>query len=502
MFKPFFSRLSDKKKVQEPEKKIMEPRGCRPRKEKGTNYYEIVCPFCLERSHIWEQQFRARSVSGGDDGNGQKGYPREKDQLYVDFWNRMGQAPRDPMKNHVLDINNKEDVIAVKPADTKEWVALNTDEDREKIKKKVLLAVRDKFGRETNRKLCPRCHNELPNAIGQYPNYIFTLMGNTFSGKTVYMDRLLLGLLNDELLPQRQLVVDVVGEDRVLVRQRLEKEFTSHVQRQGDEPEEEQNPEFSQLPGATPIKYKPPMILDVQNGQEHVLISLYDFPGEAIWNSGVKDGEDATLGFFTDLMNKMNENTNGWIFVLDCTTLECVRQLILEKGEQAFIAQKNLNDPHQNAKPSEVLLSFAKWMGDNNQINVPVALVLSKTDMISRYTEDLISRKYRIEENSLFLQENDSPARQCVDVDQLWKCHEQILNFLDGDQAVRTANSLCPLHGWFAVSATGAPVRNGVPETNASSRRITDPLEWLLWIDSAYPGVFHQSAGPWLKVKG
>lgn len=510
MFKPFWPWSGDKKKAKESQeaqepKRVFVPRGNAPQKEPGTPYYKVVCPFCLERSSVWEEQFRSQSVSGGDDANGQKGYPREQDNLYVDFWTKRNQPPRNLLQNHVLDVNNPDDVIAVKPVDTGTWIALNTDADRQKIKGKALLAVRDKFGRETNRKLCPHCHNELPGAIGLYPNYVFSMMGNTSSGKTVYVDRLLLGMLNNELLPGRQLVVSVLGEDRAVVRKRLMDEFTARVSRKKDDQDGEQHQEEDAgeaLPEATPIRYTPPTVLDVQCGENHVLITLYDFPGEAIWRNDIKKGESVDLNFFSDLMNRMNENTNGWIFVLDSTTLPTLRTLILQKGEREYLSQEDLDDARLNATPADVLDPFVGWFGENNRIKPPVALVFSKADMLSYYATDLAGMNCKIKPDSLFLQDNKSSQRQVVDVDQLWACDREIEEFLDKDPVIWTANTVCPIHGWFAVSATGAPVRNGVLVTNAAGRRITDPLEWLLWINGAYPGVFHNSQSPWLESRG
>lgn len=511
MFNPFRHLSGDKKKTKKQTeqeetgaKRIYVPRGKAPQKEPGKPYYEVVCPYCLNRYHIWEQVFRSKSVSSGDGANAQKGYPRERDELYVKFWHDMNQDTRNPVQNHVLHVNNPDDVVAVKLAGSDDWIQLNTDADRQKIKEKAVVAVKDKFGQESNRKLCPHCHNEVPGAIGLYPNYIFSLMGNTSSGKTVYADRLLLSLLNNELLPERQLVVSVLGEERAVVRRRLMDEFTARLSRKrsdsGDDTGEDDVP--TTLSESTPIRYTPPTVLDVQCGEDHVLITLYDFPGEAIWRNDIRQSETVDLDFFSRLMNRMNENTNGWLFMLDSTTLPDLRNLILRKGGRDYLSQENLEDAKLNAEPVDVLDPFSHWFGDNNRIKPPVALVFSKADMISHYAEELSEMNYKVSPTSLFLQENQSPARRHVDVDQLWQCSCEIEEFLNHDPVIRMANTVCPVHGWFAVSATGTPVKNGVLERNASGRRITDPLEWLLWIDGAYPGMLKQKDVPWLEDLG
>lgn len=524
MFSPFFSLFRNKKAEQNEKpaapvnRKVIKRKNDTLEKSEGTNYYKIVCPYCLEKYDIWKLEFRSMSVQEGDGEDGQKGYPRETDQKYVDFWHKMKQSARDPEQNHVLNINNPEDVIAVKLWGSDEPIPMNTEERRARVAKKAIRSVKDKFGRETTRRICPMCHNDLPDVIGLYPNYVFTLMGNTSSGKTVYASRLLLSLVSGELLPERKMVVRVPGETLVSVRNRLKKMFTARVSGKKSNSDQKlymkdaitgqiveqpvgdnynEDTDAGAISEATPIKYIKPTVLDMQKGEEHVLITLYDFPGEAIWRSDIMKHEDIDLGFFSDLMDRMNQNTNGWLFMLDSTTLTMVRDIAKSKGEQSYLSQENLEDEKLNAAPDEVLEPFMDWFGDGSRVRPPVAFVFSKADMLTRYAEELASLGYKISHDSLFLQENKAPQRQYVDVDQLWECDREIEDFLRSNQVITAANNYCPVHAWFAVSATGSPVKNGQLESNAAGRRITDPLEWLLWMNGAYLGTFTEGKVGW-----
>lgn len=522
MFTPFWF-LSGKKKQTEQKapaapsyRKVVRRKSDTLEKSEGTPYYKVVCPYCLAKYDIWNLEFRSMSVQEGDRDDGQKGYPREIDEKYVDFWRKMKQSARDPEQNHVLNIRNQEDVLAVKLWGSEEWIPMNTDERRARVAKKAIRSVKDKFGRESSRRICPMCHNDLPDVIGLYPNYVFTLMGNTSSGKTVYASRLLLSLVSGELLPERKMVVRVPGETLVGVRARLRKMFTARVSGRlaegadqkllikdaitgeiGEHPIGAPEDDSGVISEATPIKYIKPTVLDMQRGEEHVLITMYDFPGEAIWRSDIMKHEDIDLGFFSDLMDRMNCNTNGWLFMLDSTTLPEVRDMVKEKGEEAYLSQENLYDEKLNAAPDEVLEPFMDWFGDGSRIKPPVAFVFSKADMLSRYAEDLSGHGYKIAPDSLFLQESKMPQRQYVDVDQLWQCDREIEEFLNSNAVIAAANNFCPTHAWFAVSATGAPVKNGQLESSAAGRRITDPLEWLLWMNGAYLGTYTEGKVSW-----
>lgn len=500
LFDKFFSGKRQEKPVEKtvtekiPRKVTGKRRGNLPRSE-GTPYYKIVCPYCLEQYDIWKLEFRSESVTEGEDQT--KGYPRVRDEKYVNFWNRMRQPVLTMEKNFVLNLNDTENVLAARLWDSEDWIPLNTPEQREKIKKKAIRAVKDKFGRATSRRICPMCHNDLPDVIGRYPNYVISLMGNTSSGKTVYAARLMLSLLNFELLPGRDMVVTIPNEINAVVIKRLKDMFTTSVKKKKTQDSKEADQRQKALSEATPIKYMKPIILDLQKQNEHVLVTLFDFPGEAIWKNEIWKQENLDLEFFRSLMQRMNENTSGWLFMLDSTTLIPVRSLVMERGEQDYLSQENLDDELLNAEPSQVLTQFSQLFGDSNMIKPPVAFVFSKADMITRYVPSLEAQGYAIHPNSTFLQETPDTKRSNVDVDDLWKSDQEIRSFLANDPVLRVADNFYPRHAWFAASATGSPIKNGELQNNSPCRRVVEPLEWLLWMGGAYAGTYTQGNVEW-----
>ena len=164
----------------------------------------IVCPFCMERFNIWELKFRSTSV----DEEEINGYARGVDEKYVDFWKNVHRPTLNEEQNFVLSISDRENVTEVRLWD-ETWIP-NTPENQVAIEKKAIWQVRDKFGNICSQRICPHCHNDLPSVIGRSPNYIISMMGNTSSGKTVYLSRLLLSLLKNGFLPDWGLTVDII----------------------------------------------------------------------------------------------------------------------------------------------------------------------------------------------------------------------------------------------------------------------------------------------------
>ena len=446
----------------------------------------IVCPFCMERFNIWELEFRSTSV----DEEEVNGYAREVDTKYVAFWKNVHRDTQNEEQNFVLHISDRENVMEVRLWD-ETWIP-NTPENQVVIEKKAIWQVRDKFGNISSQRICPYCHNDLPNVIGRSPNYIISMLGNTSSGKTVYLSRLLLSLLKNGFLPDWGLTIDIIYTDpsapknRPAIIANLKRMFEG----KGSDSEDKKT---GKLADATKTTYICPIILKLQKGRQNTLVTLFDFPGEVIWR--LKGEEEP---FFRTLMNRINENASGWLFLLDSTTLDPVRRFVLLNKDEEYLSQENIDDPTLNADPGSVLLEFSNFFGGGNQIKTPVALVFSKADMIARYAGQLGEAGYQISEDSSFLCDPLHPNRSKVDLDDLWRSDQALQKFLEGDDVLRAAQNLCRQYAWFATSATGVPVKAGqMGSETAPPLRVVEPLEWLLWMLGAYAGEYSQGNRLW-----
>lgn len=450
----------------------------------------VVCPFCMERFPVWELEFRSTSV----DEDGQIGYPSRVDEQYVTFWDNVKQPVQNEEQGFVLRVTDRENVTEVRLWDGT-WIP-NRTENQAAIEKKAIWEVRDKFGNVTRQRICPHCHNALPDVIGRSPNYIISMMGNTSSGKTVYLSRMILSMINGGFLPTWGLTASAIFTDpkgpktRPEVMASLKKMFSGR--------KEDDNRDVGKLASATPVRYMYPIILKLQKGYDTKLVTIFDFPGEAIWRLN----SDQDL-FFKKLMNRINENADGWLFILDSTTLDSVHSCILAHGDEDYISQGNVDDANLNADPGSVLMEFSDFFGGGNQIRTPVALIFSKADMIARYADELEAEGYHIGPDSPFLCDPPHTDRSKVDLDDLWRCDRAIQQFLEGDLVLTTARNLFRQHAWFAVSATGVPVKKAqMGNVVAPPRRVVEPLEWLLWMMGAFAGEYRYGNPLWGAVPG
>ncbi len=485
-FLDFFNRRPVPKEVEGPEIFLNKNRA-RREPAPDDRYFVVVCPYCLSKSHVWDLEFRANCDSDTVEGNGiQRFYPEEEDAEYARFWEDM-KEPRDARKPFVLRVGDTENVRAVRLWGSSEWLDVSTAEGLDRIHHRAVCQVKDKFGNTTKERICPHCHNTLPELIGQYPNYIFSLIGNTSSGKTVYLQRLKSSVLHAGPLPGRMMSLQLLDESTLHVDQETRRMFVDTVQQQ------------EKISDATSVGYMKPVIMELQQGEEHILITLFDFPGEAIW-------EENRTPFFKSLMQRNSENTDGWLFILDSTTLPAVRSCVQACDEEELLSVKlsgdSQRDAQESAEPMYILSEFTKAFGLGNQVKCPVAFTFSKSDIIRYFVQkDDPNLLPGLNEETLFLQQDLKPKRDKVELDELHRCSRELERFLEEDMVVTNARNSCPLHAWFAVSATGVEVRDGILQAVAPPCRVTDPLEWLLWMMGAVPGVANRSKG-WARQLG
>ncbi len=443
-------------------------------REEGTPYYKVVCPFCLEECDVWELEFRSLSIAETDD---EEGYQRTVDEKYKKFWQDMKLPKRDVDKGFVLNVDDTQNVISVKLWENDEWIPAG------EVSRKAVKCVRDKYGNISKQHICPKCHNDLPAAIGRYPNYIISMMGNTTSGKTVYMSRLLLSLISGEFMPEHVFVTELSEEPLHVMKRRLQNMFLQAARGLKDVSDDEDG---SHLAEGTSIQYMEPTVLDFIRGNEHILVTLFDFPGEALTKLS-----DDDQSFFNKMMHKTNEKANGWIILLDSTTLAPIKSCIQELEDYDYINNADLENVDKNAEPDAVLEMFHKFVAEGEIIKPPTALVFSKSDMIGKYVEMLQGSNYDISQDSPFLKDSPPYNKDMINLDDIFDCDEAIRAFLKssgGQRLLKGAEVYFHEYAWFATSAIGTPIKNGVLNKMASARRVLEPLGWLLWMMGAYPG--------------
>ena len=431
------------------------------RDENGT--FPIVCPYCLSKFSADRLLYRA-AVFGDGAGSGD-GFGYEQDDPYENLWRKhLRVADADSIRPHILnpDVGSHEiaGVVFEKPDGSHSPVCAYNEETKNYMKYRRVVYLVDGYNNQTDVRICPECHTELPSAVGFVPNYIYTLVGNSGCGKTVYLNRLVLSLTGGMFKGYFGTVVnDESASVEFSVANQAKKVFA-----QNGEP----------MSNATDKGYIRPVIIEMTNmtnTEKRFYVTLFDFPGEALWNAG--DFKQLALNNFT--------NSCGWLVVFDSGTLDFVRNRLPQNLRQR--SSGNVSEEMVNKTPTEILQAIHTVFCHNSQFVRPVAFVLSKADLLREVAPGLQGQFMAGGAGDMtFLQ----PAQEYgkANLPDMLHCDREIRTLLAGTNVPQMGDMLCRHNcSWFAFSATNVPVEDGVIPAGAqvAGLRELQPLEWLLY---------------------
>jgi hypothetical protein len=528
------------------------------------NCEPIICPFCFQEFRQYEAEFRAKYF--GD----QKSFPKEVDESYKKFCTEHQfnvQVAELPL-GKVLRFKTGEDIKSFSYISNPTVFHAADQNELTDIVSEVI----DKFGNHSTDKLCPHCHNSIPISSGKYRNLFITMMGNTGSGKSVYMMKMIHLLKSGRLLPGYRFVCTANNNMRSA---EILRRYKSIFEKEGDWQEfgnlaAEANDNlaapllnynqsgttifgatgFSQLfsddepsnwakeedatnkvktydasevspleqeysgeevdaesweegvfdkayapirsealPQATPRIYEEPCIYELRGvnpkNMEQVgfILSIFDFPGEAIW--GTHQNGMATA--FDRHLEEVIRLSSGFIFMFDPSSIKKVRSLSDEKISRfmELTLGKSGESRHTllSQHPSAIFSSFNKQFGNpSGRFKAPIAMVLSKADAIRDRLEDLDARAAN--STDLFLEERVSSMqnnRTKVDLENMKMCSNIIKKFVNEAELDNLCDQRTEKYLWFSVSATGvAPEDSRISGKRGVSVRVLDPIEWIL----------------------
>lgn len=185
----------------------------------------ITCPYCFATFDDKEVHFRMETVTkpnpnamdelenmsaAGDiddktfdlkknELRREEAFNPAKDAIYENWWNKKndfgGTTETAVDKNGVPLYMHR----VYNPNDTTQRQFFDMNKGFKLTDKGMVCGAYDCFGKLTEWRVCPRCHNPLPgNTYGQYPVMFFSIIGITGSGKTVYLSQLC-GCIADQL---------------------------------------------------------------------------------------------------------------------------------------------------------------------------------------------------------------------------------------------------------------------------------------------------------------
>lgn len=396
-----------------------------PVKEKPP-YYSIVCPYCFSKFEPEEVQFRASHIRDNDDD-----FMLQEDRKLND-WRR---------KFHLSEV----DMEAV--------IDPHTIPDENKIySQNVLVAVTDRYGETTRRRLCPSCHNELPISAGKVPSNIISIVGASQVGKSVYMTSLIHTLQQTTASNFNAACMPLSAEISRKFRQNYhEPIFERGSMLQSTNPNEQQEPFIFQF------VFKDPE-------QAPLTLVFFDVAGE-----GMVERE------YLDIYAAHIKNSSGILFLVDPLQIRTIRDRIhINLGEEEGEFANRYDEPR------EVVISlFENFIAhqQNSKTDIPTAIVLTKSDML----------QYLKEDDGEYIQPNSNVFRNVVhkgylDQSEFENINGEISRFIEKvDRPFKDAIDVYFTNtAYFAVSALGANPVNKQIAGVINPTRVDEPFIWLL----------------------
>lgn len=395
-----------------------EHREKQQKKENDSPLHKFFCPYCLSEHETKELLFR---VDYSEDGNGE-GFPEEKDEEFDKFYTHRPckNIPLGEKKKHILnrDLNSGEIKKIVFDSGwneaQNETVYYNI-QDRERMNQNRVVCVIDKFNHRTYDRICPQCHNLLPPDIGFCPNFIYPIMGNSYSGKTVYLHRLALSVLENKFM--RLFDEDARFFHGMVVSKDSREYGNSFAERAEAMFSQQDKP----LTDPNDVEYIPPLILRLENSSTHekFMVTLFDYPGEALWNNN-----NQTI-HYNKYSDDIRQIASGLIIMLDSGAILSHAKIDVDKKHFVYSGR----NPAAKAAAGKIITKIHESHFNKEPIKIPVAFVLSKSDLIEEYKEKLKEKftAYPWDETSAFLDERAAESND-VKMDELYRCHTMPLS--------------------------------------------------------------------------
>ena len=330
----------------------------------------------------------------------------------------------------------------------------------------------DRRTRARSVKICPHCHMQLPHhmASGDVTSEVIAIVGRN-SGKSNYFGVLLKAL--EDLSSQG--VFSLIEEDTFSIRERKPiGSWTLYNQRYGDRlfrsADRMAIPKTPSLTTQDGAEFRIPLIfrLDFPKSPRHTVtrpLSPVSALYLVIFDAAGEDMDDQRL---MDQYYRYIHGAKGIIFILDPTQFEGVRSRLPDA------VLKDL--PRIEQRPEHILNRVIRIYEENDHlrpgssIDKPVAFGLSKSDMLS-----FVHPTSKIWQDGCH--ETGFDSEDCALVS------EEVSTMIekwDNPGFVRTATRFRS-SSFFAFSALGALPAKDMRIGELNSRRVLDPLLWILW---------------------
>jgi GTPase SAR1 family protein len=390
-------------------------------------FYSIVCPYCFSKFEPDEVVFRASHVKEHDED-----FMLQEDRKLAE-WRRKFNLSQADMEAIILP--------------------RTIPDENKTYQQNVLVAITDRYGETTRRRLCPSCHNELPISAGKVPSNIISIVGASQVGKSVYMTSLIHTLQNSTAANFNAACMPLTaGISRKFRQNYHEPIFERGSMLQSTNPNEQQEPFIFQF-----------VFKDADEAP--LTLVFFDVAGE-----GMVERD------YLDIYAAHIKNSSGILFLVDPLQIRSIRD-----KARIYIGEEEGEFANRYDEPREVVISlFENFIShqQDSKTDIPTAIVLTKSDML----------KYFMEEDSEYIRPNSNIFRNVVhkgflNNTEFENINGEISRFIETvDRPFKDAVDVYFKNtAFFAVSALGANPVNKQITGVVNPIRVDEPFIWLLY---------------------
>lgn len=391
-------------------------------------FYDIVCPYCFSKFTPDEVVFRAS-------------HSREDDEDYA-----LGEDDELNKYRERFGLDSVHDMEAVLyPNDVPEEHRIYSDH--------VLIGINDRYGELTRRRLCPKCHNEIPVTAGKVPSNIISIIGASQVGKSVYMTALIHTLQNT--------TADHFNAACMPLNAEISRKFRTYY----EEPLFERG---DLLASTQKEKMQEPFIFQFvfkDESKPPLTLVFFDVAGEGMV-------EQDYLG----LHGQHIKNSAGILLMVDPLQIRSIREKIrMNLGDKPGVWVSQYDEPRD-----VVLTMFGDFIAyqENNKTDIPTAVVLTKSDMLHSLKDE--DGEYIKSNSNIF---NNMVHRNYFNLTEFENIDGEIRRFIEKvDRPFKgTMDVYFKDTAYYAVSALGSNPVDQKLQTVVSPIRVDEPFIWLLY---------------------
>lgn len=311
-------------------------------------------------------------------------------------------------------------------------------------------------GHRTRKRICPHCHMDLPQTIGEFKNYIFAIIGAKEAGKSHYL-AVLIDYFRRHIGPSLRILLEPVNDYTI---KRYKEDFYNPIfkdKRTIPSTESGLLNTNVRLPLIYSLVFSGKGLFGQQKITKGVTLSFFDTAGEDL-------NDQDTIS----TVNKYIHSSDGILVLLDPLQISYVRDQL---GKITPL-------PEQNTETSEIvtrttlLIKRARDISSTKKIKIPLAVTFSKIDAL----DSLLDSSSQLNNNS-----NHDRGFDVLDSLAINDEIQSLISVWDqGEALIQQVTTHFKNYNFFGLTALGCNPHGSNQIPRVIPRRVVDPFLWLL----------------------